>query len=103
MSRSQQPHKRFLMRLYWNNWRIQPKTSNEALNGMLRQASRVAGQSLSGCARRWGLLSSVPMAASEANLFFFLSVRAHRRRAKASSQKFVYTVPAEHNDHDPQS
>jgi hypothetical protein len=47
--------------------------------------------------------SSVPKAASEANLFFFLSVRAHRRRAKASSQKFVYTVPAEHNDHDPQS
>jgi hypothetical protein len=40
VSRSQQPHKRFLMRLYWNNWRIQPKTSNEALNGMLRQAGR---------------------------------------------------------------
>ena len=57
MSRSQQPHKRFLMRLYWNHWRIQPKTSNEALNGMLRQAGRVAGQSLSGCARRRGLLS----------------------------------------------
>ena len=34
--------------------------------------------------------SSVPKAASEANLFFFLSVRAHRRRAKSSSQKLVY-------------
>ena len=39
------------MRLYWNNWRIQPKTGNEALNGMLRQEGRVAGQSLSACAR----------------------------------------------------
>jgi hypothetical protein len=38
VSRSQQPHKRFLMRLYWSNSRIQPKTSNEALNGMLRKA-----------------------------------------------------------------
>ena len=45
------------MRLYWNNWRIQPKTRNEALNGMLRQAGRVAGQSLSSCARRRVLLS----------------------------------------------
>jgi hypothetical protein len=26
------------MRLYWNNSRIQPKTGNEALNGMLRKA-----------------------------------------------------------------
>jgi hypothetical protein len=40
------------MRLYWNNWRIQPKTSNEALNGILRQAGRVACQWLSGCVRR---------------------------------------------------
>ncbi len=74
MSRSQQPHKRFLMRLYWNNWRIQPKTSNEALNGMLRQAGSPVSRSP--VVRAGGLLFS-------AN--FDPAVRLNRLRATATA------------------
>src|SRR5712691_9301103 len=64
------------MRLYWNNWRIQPKTSNEALNCMMRQAGRVAVQSLSGCERRRGAI--VPANCDPA-------VRLNRLRATATA------------------